>query len=89
MKTFIQLTKKAWLFYILCIMTSFMNAQTSGCESFDSFPITPFSGPGCTGTPVDNWLDNWGVINTNLGYSDTNSQNGAGDVYLHIDAWIL
>ena len=85
MKTFIQLTKKAWLFYILCIMTSFMNAQTSGCESFDSFPITPFSGPGCTGTPVDNWLDNWGVINTNLGYSDTNSQNGAGDVYLHID----
>ncbi|GEQ86603.1 hypothetical protein ULMS_21110 [Patiriisocius marinistellae] len=63
-----------------------MSAQNQGfCEPFDQFNNTSPAGPGCNGVATPNVLDNWGVINTDINYTDNNSQNGAGDRYLYMD----
>jgi len=85
MKNKLRIKTSAWLICMLLFATGNVLAQNPFCEDFNTNTNTPFTGPGCTGTPVDNVLGNWGTINTNLGYSDNNSINGAGDVYLHID----
>jgi len=77
--------KKVSLAAIVCFMASFaMQAQNGFCDPLDQNSITGTTGPGCTGTAVDNVLGNWGTINASVGYSDTGSINGAGDIYLDI-----
>ncbi len=76
---------KVSLIALFGVMTSFTaQAQQGFCDPLDQNTITGVTGPGCTGTAVDNVLGNWGTINASVGYSDTGSINGAGDIFLDI-----
>ena len=86
MKKFVRQGIKLWLFSAAVLLSAITNAQTTGfCENFNANPVTPVTGPGCTGTAVPGVLDNWGTINANVGYNDVGSIGGAGDIYLDID----
>ena len=78
--------KQQLLFYLAFIMSIMtLQAQNSFCEQFNQNATTGLQYPGCTGTAVNNVLDNWGTINAGLKYQNTGSQNGAGDNFLILD----
>ena len=85
MKTILHQQMLVLLTFMFAFTSGSLLAQNPFCEDFNANPITPVSGPGCTGTAVNGVLNNWGTINANVGYNDANSIGGPGDVYLDID----
>jgi len=75
------------LIWVCLIMGLTTQAQNPFCEEFDQFTTTAPAGVSCSNpvVAIDNVLNGWGTINSTIHYTDTGSQNGAGDMFLYLD----